>query len=218
MKKITQAIQKNKGFTLIETLVSIALFTIVLVIVGGTVVSVIDINKRNQLVSSVVNNLNYSIDSMVRDIKTGYLYKCDYTGTMTVTGLKDSAEDDSGKCIDSITLISTISGEDIVVKYRFVKAEGVNNGYIEKTIYKNAVPSIYSITDKKNVSIDSVNLTIKSPDALECKGEVCDYGQPSVFVVIKGLAGNQSVQASKFYVQTYISQRVINITDFNDAN
>ena len=37
--------RRQGGFTLIETLVSLTLFTVVLVIAGGTVVSVIDINK-----------------------------------------------------------------------------------------------------------------------------------------------------------------------------
>lgn len=206
----------NSGFTLIEVLVSLALFSVVLVIAGGTIVSVIDINKRNQVISSVVNNLNYSIDSMVRDIKTGYLYKCDYQGsTYTVDALKSSSESGAGNCANSLTLISTISGKDIVVKYEFIPAVE-SNGYIKKTIYEAAgAASSYSITDKNNVTIEDLKFTVKNPSALDCEG-TCDYGQPSVFVVIKGKAGNQQIEVSKFYVQTLISQRLINITDFKD--
>ncbi len=207
----------KSGFTLIEVLVSLALFSVVLVIAGGTIISVIDINKRNQIISSVVNNLNYSIDSMVRDIKTGYLYKCDYEGTNTVTEIKAYTATKQGECQNSITLISTISGQDVVVKYEFVPPVE-SNGYIKKTIYEAAgAASSYSITDKNNVNIDSVKFTVKNPNALDCTG-TCDYGQPSVFVVIKGKAGNQQIEVSKFYVQTFISQRLINITDFNDLN
>lgn len=208
----------KKGFTLIEVLVSLALFSVVLVIAGGTTVSVIDINKRNQIISSVVNNLNYSIDSMVRDVKTGYLYKCDYGGTTyTVEALKGSQEPGDGDCQNSITLVSTISGQDVVVKYEFVQPVD-SNGYIQKTIYNDGTASPYSITDKINVKIDQAQFTVTNPDALDCEGGACEYGQPSVFVVIKGKAGNQEIEVSKFYVQTFISQRVINITDFNDDN
>jgi prepilin-type N-terminal cleavage/methylation domain-containing protein len=213
----------NGGFTLIETLVSLTLFTVVLVIAGGTIVSVIDINKRNQAISSVVNNLNYSIDSMVRDIKTGYLYKCDYDETYTIASLKSYSN--PGECLDngkSITLISTISGIDTVVKYEFVGLSG-ENGYINKTVYTTSGDEVgsYSITDTNNVNITDVKFSVKNPDALDCAVKNptpadCVVGQPSVAVVIKGMAGNQQIEVSKFYVQTFISQRLINVTDFKD--
>lgn len=221
MKFFNLTAKTNKGFTLIETLVSLSLFSVVLVIAGGTVVSVIDVNKRNQAISSVVNNLNYSIDSMIRDVKTGYLYKCDYTGTMTIAELKKSDFEGSTNC-GNLTLISTISGQDVVVTYEFVptSVDATVNGYIEKTVYDiggNPVGK-YSITDKINVQIDSADFNVKNASALDCDDTVmtCEYGQPSVFVIIKGKAGNQQIEISKFYVQTFISQRLINITDFKD--
>ena len=212
--------KSNAGFTLIETLVSLALFSVVLVIAGGTIVSVIDVNKRNQAISSVVNNLNYSIDSMIRDIKTGYLYKCDYGGTNTLAELKEDDTSLYNNCTNtkSLTLVSTISGDDAVVKYKFIEPADTN-GFIQKTVYDATgnESGNYSITDKNNVTIDAVGFSVKNPDALDCSG-VCGYGQPSVFVVIKGKAGNQTIEVSKFYVQTFISQRLINITDFKDSN
>lgn len=217
-KKIKR--QNNKGFTLIETLVSLALFTVVIVISGGTIVSVIDINKRNQSISSVVNNLNYSIDSMVRDIKTGYLYKCDYLSDFTITALKADTNKREGVCNNDLTLISTISGKDVVVKYEIVPQVGDQNGYIKKTVYNAAGSGVsYNITDKANVNINSLKYTVKNLDALDCEntGSVtCNFGQPSVAVIIKGMAGNQSIEVSNFYIQTFISQRLLNLTDFKD--
>ncbi len=212
--------KRIKGFTLIEILISLALFSFVLMISGSVIVSVIDINKRGQAVSSVVNNLNYSIDSMIRDIKTGYLYKCNsgITGTINVSVLKSSNE--KGDCDNggtNIMLISTISGVDTVVKYEFIHKTDTVNGYIKKTIYKDDVdiPLSYSITDKVNVNIENMYFRVKNPDSLECSG-VCSYGQPSVFLSVKGLAGNTSLDASKFFLQTFISQRLINLTDYKN--
>ncbi len=212
--KINEITKNNKGFTLIETLVSLALFSVVLVIVGGVIVSIIDINRKNQEVSAVVNNLNYSIDSMVRDIKTGYLYKCGYEGDYTIDALKNSdIKGDSGNnpCT-SLVLVSTISGEDTVVKYELKSADGENN-YIEKTVYGSGGGAPYNVTDKKNVTITDLNFTVKNPNALDSKGP---YGQPSVFVSIKGKAGDQTIEASKFFIQTLISQRLINVTNFKN--
>jgi len=217
--KIKIISKNNKGFTLIETLVSLALFSIVLVITGGVIVSIIQVNKKNQAVSSVVNNLNYSIDSMIRDIKTGYLYKCEYVGQKTIVALKSSTDELTNKC-DSLTLISTISGQDVVVQYDFVIPEE-GNSYIEKTVYnEGGVSSPYSITDKMNVNITDLNFFVNSPDSLDTASTTpgVSYGQPSVFVSIKGVAGSEDVNVSKFFIQTFISQRLINLTDFKDEN
>lgn len=212
--KIYTCKKNKKGFTLIETLVSLALFSIVLIVTGGVIVSVLDINKKNQLVSNVVSNLNYSIDSMIRDIKTGYLYKCDYTGTYTIGALKGDPSSTIEEECDSITLISTITGEDIVVKYELITPPD-SNGYIQKTIYPTSgIASSYSITDKTNVNIKNLYLFVTNPKSLDDSSG--PYGQPSVFVSIKGSAGDETLEASNFFVQTFISQRLINITDFKD--
>ncbi len=210
----------KKGFTLIETLVSLALLAMILVISGGTVVSVLDINKRNLAISSVVNNLNYSIDSMIRDIKTGYMYKCNYSGINTIVEIKKYFNDNPGNKSEcdagnSITLISTISGIDTVVKYE-LSDNTTGNKYIKKTVYgASGGPSTYSITDNNNVNIESLKFRVRNPDALDCvTSGSCTYGQPSVAVSIKGKAGNLSIEVSNFYLQTFISQRLIHLTDF----
>lgn len=61
----------ERGFTLIELLVSIGLFSVVAVIVAGVTSSIIDSNKKAQTITSVTNNLNYTLESMTREIKTG---------------------------------------------------------------------------------------------------------------------------------------------------
>jgi prepilin-type N-terminal cleavage/methylation domain-containing protein len=63
-------LQKQKGFTLIEMLVSIALFAVVVTITFGTIVTVIDTNRKSQTLTLVMNNLNFSLESMTRTIKT----------------------------------------------------------------------------------------------------------------------------------------------------
>jgi prepilin-type N-terminal cleavage/methylation domain-containing protein len=63
--------RRAAGFTLIELLVSIGLFSIVVIIVVGAVSSVINANKQAQVITSVVNNLNFTLESMTRAIKTG---------------------------------------------------------------------------------------------------------------------------------------------------
>ena len=65
--------QKNfskSGFTLIEMLVSIALFSIVVTIAMGSIFTIIDANRKSQTLTLVMNNLNFALEIMTRDIKT----------------------------------------------------------------------------------------------------------------------------------------------------
>jgi prepilin-type N-terminal cleavage/methylation domain-containing protein len=63
--------KKQKGFTLIEMLVSIALFSVVLTVTLGAIMTIADSNKKARSLMSVTNNLNFAVDSMVRSFKTG---------------------------------------------------------------------------------------------------------------------------------------------------
>jgi len=200
---------KAKGFTLIEALVSLGLFSIVVVSASGVILSVISSNRKNQAISSVVNNLNYSIESMVRDIKTGYRYHCfDDAVTYTLDAYKLLDETCTGNTSRSdITLISTITGKEQIVRYELIG--GITDGYIEKTLYTEAGTVSYPLTDQKNITIDSLGFTIRTPEPI-IPDPAGVPGQPSVFLVIKGKAKINQINISEFFIQTYISQRLPN--------
>src|SRR3989344_9208579 len=64
------------GFTLIEMIVSIALFAVVMTVAVGALLSLTGANEKAQAPQSVMNNLNISLDSMVRNIRMGRDYRC----------------------------------------------------------------------------------------------------------------------------------------------
>lgn len=66
----------KKGFTLIEIMVSISIFSIVMLIVIGALLMLNDANKKSQAVRSVVDNLNFAIEDMSRKMKTGKDFRC----------------------------------------------------------------------------------------------------------------------------------------------
>ncbi len=67
---------QRRGFTLIEMIVSVFLFSMVIVIATGALVSILGANRKAQTVKSVMNNLNFTLDSMTRSIRTGAHYDC----------------------------------------------------------------------------------------------------------------------------------------------
>ncbi|MEI6296366.1 MAG: type II secretion system protein [bacterium] len=66
----------NTGFTLIEMMVSISIFSIVMVVVIGALLLLSDANKKAQAVRAVVDNLNFAIEDITRNLRTGKDYSC----------------------------------------------------------------------------------------------------------------------------------------------
>src|SRR5277367_6109931 len=72
--RIDMRAKSQAGFTLIEMLVSIALFAIVMVVCVGALLSLVGANKKAQALQSTMNNLNISLDDMVRNLREGTGY------------------------------------------------------------------------------------------------------------------------------------------------
>lgn len=78
--------RKNKlgerGFTIIEVMVSLAIFTTVMTIAAGSILSIVDANRKSQAVKNIVDNLNFALDDMVRNIRVGSGYSVNGTGNL----------------------------------------------------------------------------------------------------------------------------------------
>lgn len=63
--------RNNKGFTLLEMLISLTIFSAVVIISLASVVTVVEVNKTSRALSSGVNDFNFAFESMTRTIKSG---------------------------------------------------------------------------------------------------------------------------------------------------
>jgi prepilin-type N-terminal cleavage/methylation domain-containing protein len=82
---------KRAGFTLIELMVAMSIFSIVMVMSMTSVFTIISVNRKAQSLSSIIDNLNFAVESMTRTIKTNTEYAI---GTDTV-----SVENDDGQTL-----------------------------------------------------------------------------------------------------------------------
>jgi len=69
----------NHGFTLVEMIVAIGIFTMVAVAAISALASVIDANQRSRSLAQTNNNLDFSLQTMIREIRNGFSYGCDAT-------------------------------------------------------------------------------------------------------------------------------------------
>ncbi len=98
----------QKGFTLIELIVSLGLFSVVMTISAGAVLSILDANAKAQSASAIMTNLNIALDGMTREMRTGTGFSCtnDYTFSFTTQDGADviyTRNSGSGSVLPSIT-------------------------------------------------------------------------------------------------------------------
>ena len=173
----------TKGFTLIELLVSVSLFSVVLVVTLGSIVTISDSNKKARSLMSVMNNLNFAVDSMTRSLKSGKL-----SGGVT----------SGGDCVttEQINYNSLIGGfEREQVRYCFVE-DGNEIGRIDKTVGGDTQP----IT-APDVDIDYLKFTAYTGSA----------NQPRISIVLDGTVKVSEKISSQFSIQTTVAQRQLNI-------
>ena len=65
---------RRAGFTLIEMMVAVSIFTVVITISLASFLNISDIQKKAMAFRAVNDNLNFAIEIMTRDIRTGTDY------------------------------------------------------------------------------------------------------------------------------------------------
>lgn len=190
-KNKNQENKKGAGFTLIEVIVAIGIFSLVMTVAIGAVLSIVGANRKAQSIHNVINSFNLAIETMVRDMRTGYDYRCD--------GL---ASDCSNK--ESFTFTSTQLG-DKDVTYTFEHDEPGSYGYITKEVQgESGAPRLTS----PDVVIKNLSFNLVGVEKMTSPSQ--DYFQPKVLVIIQGEA-RIGGEVSKFNIQTLVTQRRIDI-------
>lgn len=205
------------GFTLVEMIVSLAIFSIVITVSVGALLVLVATNQQLQAEQSVMTNLSFALDSMTREIRTGNEYYCISApngGSVFNTGNLDTELDgDVQDCTsgnpnnyryhglafteggDSIT-----SGSDKIF-YFFDSEENV----IYRRVGSGAKESIVS----SGIVIEEFEFFVSGTKPLSAGG-ANSTDQPTVTLFIKatekGAASNKP-----YYLQTTITQRTLDV-------
>lgn len=193
--------QKKKGFLLAELLVALFIFSLVATISVGSIINIIDANKKNQSLKSVMNNLNLALDSITRYASVGYDYNCsDINGFLK----QDCSTPGSSFSFKSpYDLDGDGNGGDVV---NYTLTSDFDGGYINRTIN----PGLGS--DPVRITAPEVNIEGLKFLVLGSGGG--DTQQPKVFIFVSGstFAGPR-LMSTNFKIQTVISQRLPDIND-----
>ena len=67
----------KKGFTLIELMTAMAIFTVIMAISMGSITGIFDANRKSRSLKTAITNLNLAVESMSKEMRFGKNYHCD---------------------------------------------------------------------------------------------------------------------------------------------
>jgi type II secretory pathway pseudopilin PulG len=192
-----QKSSSQSGFTLVELLVSLALFMVIVVAAIGSLYTVNDASRRVNAMRTVLDNVNFATESMGRTIRTSHTIVCG--GVENVTGQPNCAfSTNAGQ--SKISMLTNI--DNIGIEYRYQLDAVTGNGLIQKCILTNG-----QIVTAQCVSLTAPEVNITTFTFFVDGADVADTKQPGVMMMIQGVANAGIGNTAPFAIQTYLSQR-----------
>ena len=229
----TNLYSKKSGFTLIEIIVSLGVFSVVLMIAVGALLVLIVSNRQLQDEQSVLSNLSFALDSMTREIRTGSNYFCAASNSATagLGGANRSIFRESGSVAqllldEGVTGDCSIGDDSDLVYHGIAFDEGgtsVTQGATSERIayfHDRAEGKLFRrLSGEVPESIVSDGIYVSDVDFYvtgSTRTSSGDEQQPKITVVIK--AYNSAADAAAdtsgeraYLVQTTVTQRTLDI-------
>jgi type II secretory pathway pseudopilin PulG len=177
----------TEGFTLIESIVSIAIFMVVMAVSVTALLSIISANKESHAIKTVMDNLNFALDDMSRSIRVGTNYSCGTQSSPSAGHINCSLYSDTNTQSFSYT------------------SQYDNFDYITYTLINGA---IYKVDETSGAQYELTDPQINVTDMrFYLAGAVvgASDGQPHVVITMTGTASNGNQKAT-FSIQTSVTQ------------
>lgn len=198
MKKILKQKNNQKGFTIIETMISISIFLVIVMAGMGALLNANLLHNKSQNMRSMMDNLSFIVEDISKNLRTGYNYHCITAGedfsTLSLTTAKS--------CSAGGGIAFTSSSGTMFVYYID------SNGKMFKSTQAPYIPPT------GYVQLNSDEIYISSFSSFAVLGaeqpSSGDLQQPFVVIKLIGTITSRGV-VSPFTIQTSASQRLIDL-------
>ena len=185
--KIQNFLKCNRGFSLIEILVAVSLFTVAATISIGALISITDAQQKTLALRITQDNLSYALDTIGKEMRTGSSYHCGADIDDFSESPRDCSVFPGGP---SFTFINSVGDK---ITYR------LNNSRIERVVNGNPATALIMTSPDAVITLSSFYV-VGSP--------ANDEIQPRVTIILKGTAGVKEKIKSHINIQTTVSQRL----------
>ncbi|MEA3399448.1 MAG: type II secretion system protein [Patescibacteria group bacterium] len=177
----------KKGFTLIEIMVATSIFMIVMLVAIGALVSVVNSSKKAEALHYAMDNVNFAMENISRNLRLGSNYYCTST---------------SGFSLPTTTIGDCPDGNNAIVFTPYNETQSTEafqlSAFSPKVIQKVTTSGITDLTSSE-VEIKELKFFVKGSNLL-------DGVQPSVYIKMRGVVTVKG-EETEFAVQTLASQR-----------
>ena len=200
----------QRGFTLVEILVALMIFSIVVVVALAALIKIIDANKKSQTIQNAVVNMSFTMESMTREIRTGSTLYCVVLAPNTdvsVTSLSsqnvsacNGVTGGSGNGVGFAFLSNTSGGSCRLIKaYELVPDSSSSGTFIFKKATQTSCGSALSFAPV----IDTAAMVISGYYV-----SVSNVSYPLLFIKLDGNSGSKDAVKTYFTIQTAASPRL----------
>lgn len=208
--------KNNKlGFTLIEMIVSLGVFSMVVTTAVGAMLVLISTNQRLQGEHSVMTNLAFALDTMTRELRTGYKYYCSQQPLDSLnifSGNHESVGTATRDCVNGRDISQSIQGVSFYEGGNSLTGGGAKRilYYYDtttnpKTIMRRVGNGIPQSIISSDLIITDAQFYVSGSNELSSTG---DAVQPTITIYIEA----QDKDSEKtYYLQTTVAQRSLDI-------
>lgn len=203
----------QKGFSLVEMLVAVALFSMVVLMSLAAMTTLLDANKKARSLKLAVDNVNFVLDDIARNIRQGSKFFCQSSVSSPINVYSADSRISTRDCTyaknDLNSGGSYLGFRDKDLKWIFYRFDGNANPKClrKKTTtdswgaYEDNFSIGYNCITPTELAIDRFRFYVYNSGAVN--------KQPYVVIAIQGTAGGvkQSTQV-QFSLMTSISQRL----------
>lgn len=193
----------TRGFTLVEMMVAVAVFSIVMVVATSALLNVIDANHKAQSIKTAINNVNFALEGLSKDMRMGINYDC-------------------GDTVSEASTLGTCTSGKTVIGYNSPRAYENTDGTHKRAYYKynSTTQQIEECLEKQSaincddnsfspITSNDVRITNMKFYVLNDNPSTAGFKeQPRMIMTLTGEAGTKDKTKTTFDLQTSISQRV----------
>ena len=221
------------GFTLIEMIVSLALFATVSTVAVGSLLVLIDNNRELRGEQSLITNVSFALDMMARDIRTGFDYVCEtmssaqnnrfyqlpgsgpgnqMTGHAVVAvAISGGSGPWNGASQTCASGWSNVNRQHIISfvegRSRVSSGQDERRAYILESDNDGGIRILRRKGDEDAQSIISESINITDADFIVTGADRQDGNQPTVTIILEV----ETDDGAEFTVQTTVTQRFLDI-------
>lgn len=197
----------NRGFSMVEMIVAIGLFTVLMLIITGSFLSIMDASRKARSTRIALDNISGALDYMAREIRLGLYFRCEndvappVAPTAPITTPLPCAYPTGGNVLS------------------FERAGGALGNTADQLVFRHEGGQLYRSLDSgttwEELTAPELDLTdfrffVEGTDHAGINA--ADADQPRISVLVRGVGGGDKARtAVTFTLQTTLSARTPNI-------